>query len=307
MPWHPEADLKTVLRIRWYSSDCGGVDARDGSSLQTRAKATAAEAATVIHRHLRTAQDSAAAEVRAAARVELRAEAVHGVHRGRARVSVREAEKVIASARKPGVEDSHSYSSGKSYSGSSGSKYSSGSGSRTDTSVSKASKSSGSSSGFNFDTAAARARKEETSKSDYTKFKDSQNPSRVQRDDSYRGGAPPVTTPSSRSYRRNVYVPDTVVIHAAIADLGCVSTVLASAPGWTDDPYSSLFWWWLLDRTSMTRPGGRTIIATTWTPPAMRRSWRTINNLRPAWRNSRPSSNSSPRPTYTPNRIEIAT
>src|SRR4051794_16450651 len=64
-----------------------------------RAKATAAGAATVIRRHLRTVPVSAAAEVRAAARVEVRAGAVHGVHSDRARVSVREAERVIARAR----------------------------------------------------------------------------------------------------------------------------------------------------------------------------------------------------------------
>jgi hypothetical protein len=144
--------------------------------------------------------------------------------------------------------DRRGYSSGKSYS-SSGSKYSSGSSSRNDTSVSKSSKSSGSSSGFNYDTAAARARKEETSKSDFTKYKDSQSPPRV-RDDSYRGGAPPVTTPSSRSYRRTVYVPDTVVIQTRPTRVWSVFNPYWYRPVVVyHDPYSSFFWWWLLDRS----------------------------------------------------------
>ncbi len=146
--------------------------------------------------------------------------------------------------------DGHSYSSGKSYSGSSGSKYSSGSSSRSDTSVSKSGKSSsGSSSSFTFDSAAARARKEETSKSDFTKYKDSQKPA-VQRDDSYRGGAPPVTTPGSRSYRRTVYVPDTVVIQTRPSRIWGVYQPYWYRPVVVyHDPYSSFFWWWLLDRS----------------------------------------------------------
>jgi hypothetical protein len=144
----------------------------------------------------------------------------------------------------------NSYSSGKSYSGSSGNKYSSGSSSRSDTSVSKSSKSSGSSSGFTFDSAAARARKEETSKSDFAKYKDSQNPRPVQRDDTYRGGAPPVTTPASRSYRRTVYVPDTVVIQTRPTRIWSVYQPYWYRPViFYHDPYSSFFWWWLLDRS----------------------------------------------------------
>ena len=145
--------------------------------------------------------------------------------------------------------DKHSYSSGKSYSGSSGNKYSSGSSGRSDTSISKSSKSGSGSSGFTFDTAAARARKEETSKSDFTKYKDSQNP-RVQRDDSYRGAAPPVTTPASRSYRRTVYVPDTVVIQTRPTRIWSVYQPYWYRPVVVyHDPYSSFFWWWLLDRS----------------------------------------------------------
>jgi hypothetical protein len=146
--------------------------------------------------------------------------------------------------------DKHSYSSGKSYSGSSGNKYSSGSSGRSDTSVSKSSKSGSSSSGFTFDTAAARARKEETSKSDFTKYKESQNPSPLQRDDSYRGAAPPVTTPGSRSYRRTVYVPDTVVIQTRPSRVWGVFQPYWYRPVVVyHDPYSSFFWWWLLDRS----------------------------------------------------------
>jgi len=147
---------------------------------------------------------------------------------------------------------SKSYSSGKSYTGSSGSKYTSSSSSRNDSSVSKSSRtSSGSgSSGFNFDTAASRARKEETSKSDFTKFKDSQNPRPVQRDDSYRGPAPPVITPSSRTYRRTVYVPDTVVIQTRPTRIWNVFQPYWYRPVVVyHDPYGSFFWWWLLDRS----------------------------------------------------------
>jgi hypothetical protein len=146
--------------------------------------------------------------------------------------------------------DRHGYSSGNSYSGSSGNKYSSGSSGRSDTSVSKSSKSSsGSGSSFTFDSAAARARKEETSKSDFTKYKDSQKPP-VQRDDSYRGGAPPVTTPGSRSYRRTVYVPDTVVIQTRPSRIWGVYQPYWYRPVVVyHDPYSSFFWWWLLDRS----------------------------------------------------------
>lgn len=148
--------------------------------------------------------------------------------------------------------DKRSYSSGKSYSGSSGSKYSSGSTSKSDGSTFRSSKNSGNSgsSSFTFDTAAARAKKEDTSRSDFAKYKESQNPRPVQRDDSYRGPAPPVITPSSRSYRRWTYVPDTVVIQTRPTRIWNVYQ-----PYWYrpvviyHDPYSSFFWWWLLDRS----------------------------------------------------------
>jgi hypothetical protein len=72
----------------------------------------------------------------------------------------------------------------------------------------------------------------------------------VQRDDSYRGGAPPVTTPSSRSYRRTVYVPDTVVIQTRPTRVWSVFNPYWYRPVVVyHDPYSSFFWWWLLDRS----------------------------------------------------------
>lgn len=146
---------------------------------------------------------------------------------------------------------SHSYSSGKSYSGSSGSKYSSGSSSRNDTTVSKSGKSSsGSGSSFTFDSGAARARKEESSKSDFTKYKESRNPAPVVRDDSYRGAAPPVITPSSSTYRRTVYVPSTVVIQTRPTRLWDIYQPYWYRPVVVyHDPYSSFFWWWLLDQS----------------------------------------------------------
>lgn len=144
---------------------------------------------------------------------------------------------------------SHSYSSGKSYSGSSG-KYSSGS-SGSSTTVSKSSKSSsGSGSSLTFDTAAARARKQESSKSDFTKYKESQNPRPVVRDDSYPGAAPPVITPSSGTYRRTIYAPSTVVIQTRPTRLWGVFQPYWYRPVvYYHDPYSSFFWWWLLDRS----------------------------------------------------------
>ena len=154
---------------------------------------------------------------------------------------------------------SKGYSSSKSYSSGSGINFSSGStkSSGSSKSVSKPGSSSGSppssgSSGFNFDSAAARANKEQASKSDFSRFKESQKPPVIPRsssDNSY-GGRPPPIPGSTRSYTRTVYVPDYTVIRTRPSRINVYFGSYGYRP-WVyyHDPYSSLFWWWLLDRS----------------------------------------------------------
>jgi hypothetical protein len=105
-----------------------------------------------------------------------------------------------------------------------------------------------SSSGMAFDTAAARARQQDSSKQDFARFKESQlppKPSVDPRPASYSVRPPPIpTTP------RPVYVPAPVVIQTRPARIYTVFNPYYSRPIITySDPYSSLFWWWLLDRS----------------------------------------------------------
>jgi hypothetical protein len=59
-----------------------------------------------------------------------------------------------------------------------------------------------------------------------------------------------VITPSSRSYRRWTYVPDTVVIQTRPTRIWSVFQPYWYRPMVVyHDPYSSFFWWWLLDRS----------------------------------------------------------
>jgi hypothetical protein len=131
----------------------------------------------------------------------------------------------------------HSYSSGKSYSsGSSSSSFGT-------------TKHNPSSSGFNFDTGAARARKEEASKADFTRFKESHgaSPAGVSLDTpGYRGNPPPIAT----SRRTSWYTPDRVILQSRPKRVYTVFNGYYSRP-WVmyHDPYSSFFWWWLLDRS----------------------------------------------------------
>ena len=163
----------------------------------------------------------------------------------------------------------HSYSSGSSWSDSgrksytSGKSYSSGS-SRvfdsllhdnwaTPTPAPKrnpgpASTSSGSS--FAFDTAAARARKQEASKNEFARFKQTQIPPVTAPDSTYRVQPPPVPTTVQHSYHTWVYVPDAGTLATRRIRIYNVFNPYTSRP-WVvyNDPYSSWFWWWLLDRS----------------------------------------------------------
>ena len=103
------------------------------------------------------------------------------------------------------------------------------------------------SSGLTFDTTSARARKEEASKEQFTKFKQSQSPPPVSPNN---GPAPssPFSNPD-RGYRHPVYVPDPEIIRTRPTRVYNVYHYYNTRPWITyRDPYSSFFWWWLLDR-----------------------------------------------------------
>jgi hypothetical protein len=156
----------------------------------------------------------------------------------------------------------HSYTSSKSYSSGSGRTFTSKSGSAdvapAAPSPRKAEPAS-SSSGFTFDQAAAHARKEEASKSKFTQFKESQlSPPAVPIDarasaagsPSYRVTAPPLPTSSGGSYRPTTYVPDAGTLSSRPLRIYNVFNPYQSRPVVIyHDPYNSLFWWWLLDRS----------------------------------------------------------
>jgi hypothetical protein len=151
--------------------------------------------------------------------------------------------------------DRHGYSSGKSYSSDSGNKFSSPppARERSKGSSSSATKAPAKDSSFSFDTAAARARKEETSKSDFTRFKESKSPPTVNSSDRRpSGGTTSLPGGNSRSdySGRNVYVPDVTVIRTRPARIYNVYSPYYYRPWVTyHDPYNSFFWWWLLDRS----------------------------------------------------------
>ncbi len=116
--------------------------------------------------------------------------------------------------------------------------------------------------GFNFDTAAGRARKEETSKQHFSEFNQSQsshlNPVTQDRvtgrsgadGASYQAKPPPLPSSRSWSYRPTVYVPDAYALSTRPSRIYNVFNTYSTRP-WVSyhDPYSSLFWWWLLDRS----------------------------------------------------------
>ena len=144
-----------------------------------------------------------------------------------------------------------SYSSGKSYSSSDGKTF--GAPSRKETppaAAGTARPSNGDSGGFKFDTTAARARKEEASRESFNQYKQAQNPTPATPDT----GLGRVQAPSAGrwggSSGSTVYVPDRATISTRPIRIYNVFNPYSWRP-WVvyRDPYSSLFWWWLLDRS----------------------------------------------------------
>ena len=154
------------------------------------------------------------------------------------------------------------YTSGKSYSAGSGHSFSSSSGRGQTSAPSKSSaqvEPDSSASAVTFDRAAARARKEEASKTTFTRFKERQAPpptlpaggrEPAADGESYRVQPPPIPAPGGGSYRARSYVPDPDAIATRSVRVYNVFNPYSSRPWVTyNDPYNSLFWWWLLDRS----------------------------------------------------------
>ena len=67
---------------------------------------------------------------------------------------------------------------------------------------------------------------------------------------SYRVSPPPLPVPSGGSYRQTAYVPDAGTLSSRPARIYDVFNPYWSRPVVIyHDPYNSLFWWWLLDRS----------------------------------------------------------
>jgi len=143
------------------------------------------------------------------------------------------------------------YSSGKSYSSSDGKTLGAPSRKETPPSAAGISRpSKNDSGGFAFDTAAARARKEEASRESFKQYKESQNPTPAS-PDATSGRAPAAAGPRwGGSSGSTVYVPDRVTISTRPIRIYNVFNPYSYRP-WVvyRDPYSSFFWWWLLDRS----------------------------------------------------------
>jgi len=142
------------------------------------------------------------------------------------------------------------YSSTKSYAAGAEHKFTSTSGNGNGTAPAQAARrAEPGKSDLNFDTGAARARKEEASKADFNRFKQAQNPS-AGTPGSYQGSPPPVIGTGNNSYRSRTYVPDSVALSTRPVRIYNVYNGYWSRPWVTyHDPYSSFFWWWLLDRS----------------------------------------------------------
>ena len=155
------------------------------------------------------------------------------------------------------------YSATKSYTAGSGTKYSSTPDSGKTKRPSKpapAPSAPPSGSDFKFDSGAARARKEQASKSEFARFKETQNPpstppvsgSRPAVNESYAAKPPPVANSvgQSGSFRRTAYVPDITIVQTRPSRIYNVFSPYSYRPWVTyRDPYGSSFWWWLLDRS----------------------------------------------------------
>ena len=155
----------------------------------------------------------------------------------------------------------HSYTSGKSYSSSARRSFVSsflGDDRPAITKTAKQSTPYSSGTSFTFDSAAARARKEEASQAKFRQYKDSQRPPpivakdapRPPEDSSYRVQPPPLRLPGGGYSHTVVYAPDRVAISTRPIRIYNMYNPYRSRP-WVvyRDPYDSLFWWWLLDRS----------------------------------------------------------
>src|SRR4051812_31412138 len=126
-----------------------------------------------------------------------------------------------------------SYTSGKSYTAGAN---------RNGSSSSSSPNSKRNDSEFTFDTAAARAKREADSKTEYNQFKSSQNLPAASR--------PSQTSGNVGGQRDWVYVPDTITVRTRPARQYNLFSPYWSRPVVVyRDPYSSFFWWWLLDRS----------------------------------------------------------
>jgi hypothetical protein len=163
---------------------------------------------------------------------------------------------------------SHSYTAAKSYTSGQGHTFSSGSGTGGGVPATGSAHNKNAAS-FPFDTAAARARKEEASKQDYTRFKESHLqpaktadatlPSRSELPSARPpGSGQPAGTPSYRAQpppipvfnRPSAYVPGAGTLASRPVRIETVFRTYSTRPVVVyRDPYSSLFWWWLLDRS----------------------------------------------------------
>jgi hypothetical protein len=155
--------------------------------------------------------------------------------------------------------DRHGYSSAKSYTSGSGKTFSGSSGSTAAVRPVEPTRKVGAdlkSSALTFDNAATRARREEASKQDFTRFKESQSPKSSSEparhaSDSYQAKPPPIPgSASSGSYRARTYIPDAYTVSTRRVRVYNVYNSYYSRPWVTyRDPYNSFFWWWLLDRS----------------------------------------------------------
>jgi hypothetical protein len=165
----------------------------------------------------------------------------------------------------------HSYTSAKSYSSGAAHTFTSTGGTDSSskaTSAARKPQSDSSNTGFTFDQAAARARKEEVSRAKFAQFKESQLPPPAAPTDvprppalsetarstpdvpSYRVKPPPLPVSSAGADRPVVYVPDAGTLSSRPVRIYTVFNPYASRPEVVyRDPYNSLFWWWLLDRS----------------------------------------------------------
>ncbi len=150
-------------------------------------------------------------------------------------------------------EDStRSYSSGKSYASGLDRGFSPGAG-RGNTGASWSGKPGSAPNALTFDTEAARARKEETSRQAFSRFNEAQ--ARAPDAPRQELTAPPAATSRSTSYgasssRRTLYVPEAQTLSTRPIRIDRVFRPYYTRPVVIyQDPYGSFFWWWLLDRS----------------------------------------------------------